>query len=178
MGSISKTRSVPGHQTRRRTVVRASQTPETRRRLGTANPFLVAVQNEDVAPSFGNKSSRQGLDVAPGARLRQSKGADHFSLGQRRKPLLAFCSFVPHFSSAMETMAWTVSTPVRADDPLPKASFSKPKVTCPNPVRRNAAADCSPGNRTSPTAISRNQESFAPDPTARQTVQHSRPQMP
>ena len=33
----------------------------------------------------------------------------------------------------METMAWTVSTPVKEDDPLPKASFSKPKVTMSHP---------------------------------------------
>ena len=33
----------------------------------------------------------------------------------------------------METMAWTVSTPVKDDDPLPKASFSKPNVTMSHP---------------------------------------------
>ena len=47
---------------------------------------------------------------------------------QRRR-----CSIVPHLRSTMDTMAWTVRTPVKADDPLPNASFSKPNVTVSHP---------------------------------------------
>ena len=83
-GFNAKTRSVPGHQTRRRPLVELPKHQKHVGDLGTANPFFVAVQNEMV--TFGNKSSRQGLDVAPSARLRQSKGPDHLSLGQGRKP--------------------------------------------------------------------------------------------
>ena len=43
------------------------------------------------------------------------------------------CSALPHFSRALETMVWTVSTPVKDEDPLPNASFSKPNVTVSHP---------------------------------------------
>src|SRR5438552_15715882 len=43
------------------------------------------------------------------------------------------CSTLPHFSRALQTMVWTVSTPFNEEDPLPNASFSKPKVTVSHP---------------------------------------------
>ena len=65
----------------------------------------------------------------------------------------------------MDTMAWTVSTPVKEEDPLPMASFSKPNVTMSQPCPPYAAAGCSPDSRSLPASISRDQEFFAPDPT-------------
>src|ERR1035441_2349675 len=51
----------------------------------------------------------------------------------RRGSHFCFCSTLPHFSSDMETIVWTVSTPVNDEDPLPNASFSKPNVTVSHP---------------------------------------------
>src|SRR5438552_13297027 len=36
----------------------------------------------------------------------------------------SFCALVPHLRSTMDTMDWTVSTPAKEQDPLPRASFN------------------------------------------------------
>src|SRR5207245_1347545 len=92
----------------------SSQQPQCR--AGRADASVVQAYRGDVG---------QGV-----AGLANEVGGWHFHILEVQ---LRFSSVVPHLRSARDTIAWTVRTPVKADDALPKASFSKPNVTISHP---------------------------------------------
>ena len=140
-GFHPQTRSVAGHQARDGTPLQCPEDQKDRGRLGAADPFLGPVQHETLrAP---REVRHQRLHRAAGTRLRQGEGPDQLPVA-RRGSQRRRCSSEPHLRSTMDTMAWTVRTPVKAGDPLPKASFSKPNVTMSHPWPPNSGGRLPP----------------------------------